>query len=60
MLPMMIVTLIICVLMTLPYVALEFGIVYLCSHGSSSCCLGLTVALLSVFSFFVLMLPWTD
>ena len=42
----------------LPWI--EFGIVYLCSHGSSSCCLGLTVALLSVFSFFLLMLPWTD
>ena len=42
----LIVTLFICVLMGLPYVALEwFDIVYLCTYRSSSCCIGLIVTL---------------
>ena len=95
----LIVTLFICVLIGLPYVALNWlwhclsvfawfflmshwidcGIVYLCSHGSYSCCIGLIVTLLicvlmghpyvafdwlwhclSLFSWFLLMLPWID
>ena len=42
----------------LPWI--DCDIVYQCSHGSSSCCLGLTVALLSVFSWFLLILHWID
>ena len=36
----------------LPWI--DCGIVYLCSHGSSSCCLGLIVAL---FICFLITLP---
>ena len=76
----LIVTLFICVLLGLPYVALDWlwhclsvflsvflmlhwidcDIVYLCSHGSSSCRIGLIGHCLSVFTLFLLVLHWID
>ena len=42
----------------LPWI--DCGIVYLSSHSYSSCCIGLIVTFLSVFSWIFLMLPWID
>ena len=39
---------------------IECGIVYLCSHGTSSCCLWLFVTLFIFFLMVLLMLPWID
>ena len=38
---------------------IDCDIVYLCSYGSSSCCIGLRYCL-PVFLWFFLMLPWID
>ena len=42
----------------LPWI--DSDIVYLCSHGSSSCCIGLIVIFLTVLSWYFLMLHCID